>query len=238
MFADVVRLLRSARIVVFLVCCVAIGALNAIVRNFLFWHLEELSDREGGSDGGADRVKTLQGLATVVQTFGGEVPLMFAAGPLLHRIGEVHAFSVVLAAFGVRLLAYAWLRSAWWTLPIELLHGPTFGLYLTTMTTYAARVAPPGAATTVQAVAGALYEGVGFSLGGAGGGWAMQRWGGSRMFGWLGAGAVVACGVHVAVQALMDRWGCERVERGAGAVAGTKVDAVVVVAEGVECTKF
>jgi len=49
----------------------------------------------------------------------------------------------------------------WWVLPIELLQGFTFGLFYATMVSYGSMVAPPGTETTMQALVGAAFGGVG-----------------------------------------------------------------------------
>lgn len=69
--------------------------------------------------------------------------------------------SLVLFAFGIRFLLYSTLTNPWWCLPIELLHGPTYGLFYATMASYASMIAPPGTDTTVQGLVGAIFEGIG-----------------------------------------------------------------------------
>lgn len=95
-------------------------------------------------------MKTLQGLAMGIQCFGGELPFFFISGRLLKKIGHIHAMSLVLIGFGVRFLLYSVLSNPWWVLPIELLNGVTFGLFYSTMTSYASIVAPTGTEATLQ----------------------------------------------------------------------------------------
>ncbi|XP_041987647.1 major facilitator superfamily domain-containing protein 6 [Aricia agestis] len=185
--ADVAALVLSAPHALFAAWCTAAGLCTGLLWNFLFWHLEDVA---------ADPayVKTQQGLVSAVQTFGGEIPAMFVSGWVVRRAGHAAAMSVVLLAFGGRFLLYSALRDAWWTLPVELLQGPTMGLLYPAMAGYAARAAPPGAATTVQGLAGAVFEGVGVSLGSLAGGQLYAAWGGAATFRWFGVGAL-ACGV-------------------------------------------
>lgn len=155
MLTSVSRLFLIPRIPIFFGCCIVSGMLKSVTLNFLFWHLEELAEAavecEIDTDGSVmDHGKTLQGLVSVVQTFGGEIPLFYLSGSILQRIGHVHATSLVLGAYGVRFLLYSVLRNPWWTLPVELLQGLTSGLFMTTMTSYASKVAPHGAGTTLQ----------------------------------------------------------------------------------------
>lgn len=69
--------------------------------------------------------------------------------------------STVLFAFGLRFLLYSWIENPWYCLPIELLQGPTFGIFYATMASYASIVAPPGTEATVQGIVGAVFEGIG-----------------------------------------------------------------------------
>lgn len=95
-------------------------------------------------------MKTLQGLTMCIQCFGGELPFFFISGWVLKRIGHVNSMTLVLFAFGIRLCLYSVLTNPWWVLPIELMQGITFGIFYTTMATYASIVAPDGTAATLQ----------------------------------------------------------------------------------------
>lgn len=103
-------------------------------------------------------MKTLQGLAMAIQCFGGELPFFFLSGWILKKIGHIHAMSLVLIGFGVRFLLYSVLSNPWWVLPIELFQGVTFGLFYSTMTSYASIVAPTGTESTLQVSEIALTE--------------------------------------------------------------------------------
>lgn len=146
---DIGKLFSSMRIVVFFLWCIVVGLCTALVWNFLFWHLEDLADREVGCDQQA-RMKTLQGLAMGIQCFGGELPFFFISGWLLNKIGHINAMTLVLFTFGARLFLYSLLSNPWMVLPIELMQGITFGVFYSTMATYASIVAPAGTAATLQ----------------------------------------------------------------------------------------
>lgn len=95
-------------------------------------------------------MKTLQGIALGVQSFGGELPFFFIAGWVINKMGHINAMTMVLFAFGIRLCLYSALSNPWWVLPIELMQGMTFALFYATMATYANIVAPHGTAATLQ----------------------------------------------------------------------------------------
>lgn len=142
---DVGQILKSFRVIVFFLWCIVVGLGTAMVWNFLFWYLEDLAGCDDGS-----YMKTLQGLVMGIQCFGGELPFFFISGKLLKKIGHVHAMSLVLLGFGVRFFLYSLLSNPWYVLPIELLNGVTFGLFYSTMASYASIVAPPGTEATLQ----------------------------------------------------------------------------------------
>ncbi|XP_055708633.1 major facilitator superfamily domain-containing protein 6 isoform X2 [Phlebotomus papatasi] len=201
---DVGALFGSVRIVIFFLWCIAVGLGTALVWNFLFWHLEDLAAAQGGDH--LNWIKTLQGLAMGIQCFGGELPFFFLSGWILKKIGHIHAMSLVLSGFGLRFLLYSALTNPWWVLPIELLNGVTFGIFYSTMASYASIVAPPGTEATLQGLVGAVFEGVGVSMGSFIGGIAFDRIGGSLTFRWFGIGALVLLGAHVLVRRLHDRY--------------------------------
>lgn len=128
-----------------------VGLCTALIWNFLFWHLEELADADPSCNHN-EWMKTLQGLVSVIQTFGGELPFLFLSGWVLQSITHIHAMSLVLFGFAVRFMLYSILTNPWWVLPIELMQGVTFGIFYATMASYASLVAPPGTEATLQVI--------------------------------------------------------------------------------------
>ena len=68
---------------------------------------------------------------------------------------------IVLFFYGVRFVTYSSLTNPWWILPIEVLNGITFGLFYSTMVTYAGSISPVGTEATVQNLVGTVFEGAG-----------------------------------------------------------------------------
>ena len=50
----------------------------------------------------------------------------------------------------MRFFLYSLLSNPWMALPIELLNGITFGIFYSTMASYASILAPPGTEATMQ----------------------------------------------------------------------------------------
>ena len=124
------RLLSSWRLLCFFFSMFIMGMGLYVIGNFLFLFLEEI---------GADEF--LMGLSLVF-TVSTEIPFFFVSSWAL-RVFGVHALlvsamvSYVLRYAGIpsnnayqckhRALGYSFLTSSWWVLPLELLHGLTFG---------------------------------------------------------------------------------------------------------------
>lgn len=200
---DVTQLFGDIRVVVFMIWCVLVGMGTALLWNFLFWYLEDLADVSGCQ--GKDWIKTLEGLIMGIQCFGGELPFFFLSGWILKKIGHVNAMSLVLFAFGVRFLLYSMLTDPWWCLPVELLNGLTYGIFYATMTSYASIVAPPGTEATMQGLVGAVFEGVGVSLGSLLGGFLFNIFSGSTVFRVYGLAALLFCVLHITLQFFLAR---------------------------------
>lgn len=179
-----------------------------------------------------------------IQSFGGELPFFFLSGWILRKIGHVNAMSLVLFAFGVRFILYSVLVDPWWVLPIEMLNGVTFGIFYSTMASYASIVAPRGTEATMQVsvlmygeqktaahisstlpqgLVGAIFEGVGVSMGSLIAGNLFAAVSGSGTFLIFGIFAFIAFIVHVLVQ-----WYLQRIGQGAADANGkqTVVDNV------------
>lgn len=197
---DVGKLLMDARMIVFIMWCIVVGMCTAVIWNFLFWHLEDLANCNG-----LTWIKTLEGLIMCIQCFGGELPFFFISGWLLKKIGHINAMSLVLFAFGIRFLLYSLLIDPWWCLPIEMLNGLTFGTFYATMTSYASIVAPPGTEATVQGLVGAVFEGVGVSLGSFLAGVLLNYMKGATMFRLYGLVVLVICALHICAQFFLTR---------------------------------
>lgn len=202
-FKDICQLLLNIRIIVYALWCICMGVCTGLIWNFLFWLLEELARNHSWEV--ESYIKTIEGLAMGIQSLGGELPFFFLSSWILKRIGHVNAMSLVLLVVGLRFLYYSVLTNPWWCLPIEFSNGITFGLFYATMTSYASIVAPPGTETTTQGLVGAVFEGIGVSLGSFLGGLFMDIYGGSRTFRIFGIFALVACLVHALVQFLLQR---------------------------------
>ncbi|XP_064551515.1 major facilitator superfamily domain-containing protein 6-A isoform X1 [Drosophila montana] len=217
---DVGQMFLSVRCVVFFLWCVAIGLCTALIWNFLLIYLGDLAKEHG-----TDFINTLEGLVMSIQCFGGELPFFFMSGWILKRIGHVNAMSLVLFGFGVRFLLYSMLQNPWYILPIELLNGLTFGLFYATMASYASIVAPPGTEATMQSLVGAIFEGVGVSIGSQIGGQLFSAVSGRTTFEIFSIGAFIVFIIHVLVQMYLKRKGPDENGKGRSSTASASASA-------------
>ncbi|KFM80166.1 Major facilitator superfamily domain-containing protein 6-B, partial [Stegodyphus mimosarum] len=74
------------------------------------------------------------------------------------------------------------MRDPWLTLPVALLHGPTFGIFYASMTMYGKTEAPPGTEASVQALLAVAFEGVGAGIGSILGGIGFDKFGSRNTF--------------------------------------------------------
>lgn len=146
-FKDVGKLLQKFKVIVFLTGVFVIGAFTAIMWSFLYWHLDNLG-----------KSKILLGLVPAVQCFAGELPYFFFAGTLISKMGHFNILTLNFITFGLRFIGYSFISNPWMVLPLELLQGPTYGLFYANMASFANVAALPGTETTVQGLVGSAFE--------------------------------------------------------------------------------
>jgi len=206
-WAGVLNILSQPRVAVFLVWCFGCGLLTSVIWQWLLWYLSDLATKESTSscDESQSWETTLLGINMAVQCFVGEVPMFFLSGWVLRNLGHAHTMSLVLIAFSLRFFLYSLLSDPWFSLPIELLNGVTFGLCYAAMTGYAHIIAPEGMEATVQGVVGAVYEGAGVATGSLVGGAIYQNYGGVFLFRSASILALALAMLHFAAQCWLSR---------------------------------
>eukprot|EP00644_Phytophthora_capsici_P015390 jgi/Phyca11/547329/estExt2_Genewise1Plus.C_PHYCAscaffold_240326 len=117
---------------------------------YLFLNVYDLSD-----DGA-----TIVSVFVAVQTLS-EIPFFFLASSMIKKFGTAVCITVVALAFFTRDMVYTYMEQPWYIVPVEMLHGVTFGLLLATMTIYLHDAAPKGASGTIIGLLSAVLRGVG-----------------------------------------------------------------------------
>ena len=80
---------------------------------------------------------------------------------LLSNFGPTTVMNATLLMVVLRFFYYSQISLPWHSLPMELINGACFGLLYPAMTTFAYKIAPKGAETTVTAMAFVAHEGIG-----------------------------------------------------------------------------
>eukprot|EP00899_Mesostigma_viride_P027928 jgi/Mesvir1/831/Mv17412-RA.1 len=182
----VLDLLREPHTMAFLLTAAVMGAAMGTIENYLFLYLEEM----GGS-------KLLMGL-TLTVTCAAEIPAMFFSGRLIDKLGVDGVWFLVLICFVIRAGYYSLLTTPWAVLPVEVLHGVTFGCAYTAGTLHLQQVAPPQLANTVQSIFTSIYFGYGNGTGILIAGFVYKRFGGATMFRGLAIAVLVTLGAYFA----------------------------------------
>lgn len=103
----------------------------------------------------------LCGLVQTVQCFAGEVPFMFFSGWFIKKIGHSNALSLALLAYCTRFLWYSYLKNPWLVLPMECVHGFTYGIFYPAVASFAKLSSKPGTEATTQSILFSTHEGLG-----------------------------------------------------------------------------
>ncbi|XP_025990967.2 major facilitator superfamily domain-containing protein 6-A [Solenopsis invicta] len=176
---DVFALLKLKSIIIFLCISTFTGFLNSVMRNFLFWYLEDLALETSY----INKIKSIEGLIIAAQNLGGEVTFFFLSGKILKKFGYSFTFTFCFICYAFRMVLISLAPTPWWVLPIEFfMHGPSYALCVAAIVSYASVVAPSGTLTTVQGLVQSMNDGVGFSVGSLFSGIMYRKFGGIMTF--------------------------------------------------------
>uniref|UniRef100_K3W7D2 Major facilitator superfamily (MFS) profile domain-containing protein n=1 Tax=Globisporangium ultimum (strain ATCC 200006 / CBS 805.95 / DAOM BR144) TaxID=431595 RepID=K3W7D2_GLOUD len=173
-------------IVLFVIVLLA-GIMGGLIDNFLFLYLFNLSNNDAN----------LVGVIIAVQTIS-ELPLFFNANRIITHFGTPMCVVVSLIAYGIRLIVYVFVQHPWVALPIEVLHGLTYGLLWAAFTNYVYQSAPEGTEGTMIGVLTALQKGLGSGAGTLVGGYIYDHYGARAMWKVAGFG-IFPCSLFFAM---------------------------------------
>ncbi len=182
-----VRLFATGwRWAVFLAVVFVGGAALAVNTSYLFLFLEKL----GAS-------KSWMGISLSVAT-ASELVIFFFSAQLMARFGTRGLLTLSMLFWVIRLFSYAVATSAAVVIALQVLHGPTFAIMLVAGVGHADRLAPAGMGATAQGLFSGVMMGLGAAFGAIVGGFAYQALGLAAMYGWAGAGVLLALLLFVA----------------------------------------
>ncbi|XP_015372484.1 PREDICTED: major facilitator superfamily domain-containing protein 6-B-like isoform X2 [Diuraphis noxia] len=200
-FKDFGKLLVEIKVLGFLTWAIGVGICTGMIWQYLFWYVEDVASMNECNT--QHWIKTLQGLISGVQCFGGEVPFFFWSGWIIKRLGHLNCMSLVLGVFAFRFFAYSILTNPIWVLVIELTNGITFGLAYAVLMSYASILALPGSESTMIGLVGGVFEGIGVSLGSLIGGCLYDKYGGAETFRLFAYGSALLCAIHLLCQKVL-----------------------------------
>ncbi|CAL4122120.1 unnamed protein product [Meganyctiphanes norvegica] len=198
---SVLGVLKSFKVLLFMACILVIGMSLGCIATFLLILMEDVAEVW---DPKFDDLSLLQGLSTFIGCVVGEAPGMFFSGKVINRLGHIYTFSLVLLAFTVRFISYAYVTNPWYFLIIEILHGICFGILFPNMTAYASVLAPPGRYATMQGLVKGILD-IGTSLGSVIGGAGFKIYGGSRMCLYFGLANAIFMIFYTFTQFMMEK---------------------------------
>ncbi|GMF31372.1 unnamed protein product [Phytophthora fragariaefolia] len=148
------------------------GIMGGLIDNMLFLWFFNLSGKNAH----------IVGVVIAIETIS-ELPFFFHANKIIERFGTAKCIFVSLIAYGIRMTTYTFVQHPWLVLPIEVLHGLTYGLLLAAFTNYIYEATPKGTEGTMIGVLFAVQRGIGGGLSTLGGGWVYGALGGRTMWG-------------------------------------------------------
>ncbi|GBM30138.1 Major facilitator superfamily domain-containing protein 6 [Araneus ventricosus] len=192
---DIGAVLKSKEFLAFKLCVFLNGIGTGVLWFYLLWYLTTI----GGS-------RFLCGMVQFVQCFVGELPFMFFSGWVIKKIGHFNVLTLALMSYCIRFLWYSHLSNPWLVLPAEGLHGFTYGIFYTSVASYAKLSAKPGTEATTQAVLFTAHEGLGAGIGCIVAGLGFDNFGGHNTFFFLsvfsGCGMILSIILHLCIRGL------------------------------------
>ena len=164
------KVMMKREVLVFYFLVYLMGVATSIIWGFLFLFIKDL----GGSE-------TLMGISLVF-AMATEIPFFFFSGTLLSVFGEVWLIASAMIAYIIRVLGYSILVNPWWVLPLELLHGLSFGAMYAAGIHYSSTLFPPELSATGQGIFSGIFSGLGPLTGSLVGGFMYQTCGPRQMF--------------------------------------------------------
>lgn len=182
---------RNRPLMLLLLVAYLLSSGGAIMYIFLGIRMEEL----GGS-------ANLVGVAFALSAVS-ELPVVAFGGWLLGRFGAVRLIGIALCVYVVRFTAFSTVTEPEWMLPVQLLHGLSFGAFLMASVTLAHRLGGSRHAATAQSLLTAMSFGFGSITGSVVGGALLDQVGTVGLFRGAAGLMVVALAVLVAADRIV-----------------------------------
>jgi MFS family permease len=146
-------LLSDRRWLTFLAGMFLAGACFSVLNNYLSIFLKSIAAGEA-----------LIGLGVAAAGLS-ELPIFWLSPLLLRRWGPRPLLMLAFIMLTVRGIGTSLIQEPRWSLPVQLLHGPTFSLMWLSAVMFAGQIAPPGLGASAQALLSATFMGLGAGAG-------------------------------------------------------------------------
>lgn len=212
------NVILQVQTMILLCWCLVVGMCTALFWTYLFWLIEDLAKHTNN----LSWVKTIEGIAMVAQTLIGDVIFFFLSGCILRKIKHKICMSLILFVISIKFLSYTVIKNPWYIIPVEVLHGITFGLFYATMVSYAGIISPPEISATMQVILSlsddrfglitvdvfqglvcCMFDGIGVSLGSLIGGIILDQFEAVHLFLIFGFGVLTCAVLHCTVQIIL-----------------------------------
>lgn len=181
-------LLRNRPLLILFLIAYLTASSAAVMYSFLGIHIEDL----GGS-------ANLLGIAVAIGAFC-ELPIVANGGWFLRRLGPARMVAMAIAVYTIRFTALGFITAPLWILPVQTLHGLSYGAFLVASVTLAHRLAGREHAAGTQALLTAVSFGLGNITGSLIGGALLDHVGTTALF--RGAAVVLALTFVLALTSL------------------------------------
>jgi len=161
---------RNGPLMVLLAVAYLMSSGSAVMNVFLGIHMEDL-----------DGTSSLVGPAFAISA-ASELPIVAFGGWFLVRLGATRLIGLAIIVYAVRFIAFSAITAPEWILPVQALHGLSYGAFLMASVTLAHRLAGRGHAATAQALLTAMSFGFGSITGSLAGGALLDRIGTVGLF--------------------------------------------------------
>ncbi|GMF34852.1 unnamed protein product [Phytophthora fragariaefolia] len=187
-------IVRRLDVLVLFVVALVTGISGGFIDSYLFLNVYDLSDNG----------ETIVSVFVAVETLS-EIPIFFLSNYMIQQLGTALCIVIVVVAFFVRAIVYTFMVQPWYVVPLEMLHGVTFGLLAAALTTYIYSAAPKGAAGTMIGLLSAFQRGIGAGIASLVGGYIYDEYGVRTMWKVSAFGIVPVLIVLVGIFALLAR---------------------------------
>jgi len=184
-FKDLGKLIMKPHIFMFLIIFFMCGSIWGFLESYLFWFLEDLGS-----------TKLTMGISLAVGTIAG-IPLTIASGAIIKMLGNTNVITLALFIYSFRLLGYSFINLPLESLVFEIFKPFGNSLLMIAAMTYAKNNADISTMASLEGVMGALYFGIGKSLGSLVGGLAIDEIGVRNTFRCFSVIALVSASVYL-----------------------------------------